>query len=287
MLFGKSVNRYYFKYWYFLLMGALALIVVDIAQLEIPNITGLIIDGISDKTLTHEFLLESILKLVGIIAIMFFGRFFWRMNIFNCGHRIAHDLRLRMFKKMEYLDQTYFNEYKTGAQMALYTNDLSTVRQCFSQSIMMLVDAVFLGVLAFGKMFMLNKVLAFIATAPLLLLAIIGILVSKYMRSKWEARQKAYSDLSDFAQENFSGFSVVKAFVKETKELMELIAFIRNEFKLTILLIEHDMKLVMGICERLYVLNYGRVLASGVPEEIKKDPQVIKAYLGSEAETLV
>lgn len=220
MLFGKSVNRYYFKYWYFLLMGALALIAVDIAQLEIPNITGTIIDEISNKTLTHEFLTESILELVGIIAIMFFGRFFWRMNIFNCGHKIANDLRQRMFKKMEYLDQTYFNEYKTGAQMALYTNDLMTVRQCFSQSIMMLVDAVFLGVLAFAKMFMLNKVLAFVAAAPLLLLAIIGILVSKYMRSKWEARQKAYSDLSDFAQENFSGFSVVKAFVKETKELM-------------------------------------------------------------------
>ena len=175
---------------------------------------------ISNKTLTHEFLLESVLKLVGIIAIMFFGRFFWRMNIFNCGHRIAHDLRTRMFKKMEYLDQTYFNEYKTGAQMALYTNDLMTVRQCFSQSVMMLVDAVFLGVLAFGKMFTLNKILAIVAAAPLLLLAFMGILVSKYMRSKWEARQKAYSDLSDFAQENFSGFSVVKAFVKETKELL-------------------------------------------------------------------
>ena len=106
MLFGKSVNRYYLKYWYFFLMGSFALIVVDIAQLEIPNITGLIIDEISNKTLTHEFLLESVLKLVGIIAIMFFGRFFWRMNIFNCGHRIAHDLRQRMFKKMEYLDQT-------------------------------------------------------------------------------------------------------------------------------------------------------------------------------------
>ena len=73
---------------------------------------------------------------------------------------------------------------------------------------------------------------------------------------------------------------------QETKELMELIAFIRDEFKLTILLIEHDMKLVMGICERLYVLNYGRVLASGRPDEIKTVPQVIKAYLGSEAESL-
>lgn len=73
---------------------------------------------------------------------------------------------------------------------------------------------------------------------------------------------------------------------QETRELMELIAFIRKEFNLTILLIEHDMKLVMGICERLYVLNYGRVLASGVPEEIKTNPEVIKAYLGSEAENL-
>ncbi len=70
---------------------------------------------------------------------------------------------------------------------------------------------------------------------------------------------------------------------QETKELMELIAFIRQKFNVTILLIEHDMKLVMGICERLFVLDYGRIIASGSPEEIRSDPQVIKAYLGAEA----
>lgn len=70
---------------------------------------------------------------------------------------------------------------------------------------------------------------------------------------------------------------------QETEELMNLIAFIRKEFNLTILLIEHDMKLVMGICEKLMVLDYGKVIASGTPDEIKSNPQVIKAYLGSEA----
>lgn len=70
---------------------------------------------------------------------------------------------------------------------------------------------------------------------------------------------------------------------QETEDLMNLIAFIREKFNLTILLIEHDMRLVMGICERIIVLDYGRIIAEGKPEEIQSNPQVIKAYLGEEA----
>jgi branched-chain amino acid transport system ATP-binding protein len=66
----------------------------------------------------------------------------------------------------------------------------------------------------------------------------------------------------------------------ETKELMDTISFIRSEFKMTILLIEHDMKLVSGICERLTVLNFGRILAEGPTSEVLNNPDVITAYLG-------
>lgn len=69
---------------------------------------------------------------------------------------------------------------------------------------------------------------------------------------------------------------------QETHDLMELIRWIRNEFNLTILLIEHDMSLVMGVCERIYVLEYGKIIAEGSPDEIKHNPKVIKAYLGEE-----
>lgn len=69
---------------------------------------------------------------------------------------------------------------------------------------------------------------------------------------------------------------------QETAELMELIRSVRQQFQLTILLIEHDMSLVMGVCERIYVLDYGQIIAEGTPQEIRNNKRVIEAYLGEE-----
>lgn len=70
----------------------------------------------------------------------------------------------------------------------------------------------------------------------------------------------------------------------ETQELMDTIRLVQERFKISVLLIEHDMNLVMGICERLIVLNYGQILATGLPAEVRKNPEVIGAYLGSEGD---
>jgi len=70
---------------------------------------------------------------------------------------------------------------------------------------------------------------------------------------------------------------------KETYELMNMIEWIKNEFKISVLLIEHDMKLVMGVCEKIVVLDYGKKIAEGTPSEIKINPKVIQAYLGEGA----
>jgi len=220
MIFGKNINKYYLRYSLYFLVGIAALVAVDIYQLKIPEIIGKIIDGLRYQTLTEPVLKDFMIEILIVVAIMFVGRFLWRICIFGNGIRIESDLRERMFAHSEKLSQTYFQQHKTGAMMALFTNDLQTIRMAFGAGTLMLVDAGFLGTLAFLKMWQMDYVLTLISSVPLLILALCGRIIGKYMSKKFSMRQKAFANLSDFTQESLSGISVIKAFVKEGHELL-------------------------------------------------------------------
>ena len=103
--------------------------------------------------------------------------------------------------------------------MSLFTNDLDTIQECFGWGFLMFFDAVFLGGLAVWKMWNMDPVLTVLSMIPMAFLLAASTVVGKYMMMKWDKRQAVFSKLSDFSQESFSGISVIKAFVKEAKEL--------------------------------------------------------------------
>lgn len=229
MIFGKYINKYYFKYLYILLLGLLSLAAVDYAQLLIPELYKYIINGIGngfntingvDVPFNFDFVLDEIcLPMIIVILVIVTGRFLWRICFFGAGAKVEEDLRLRMFDRCKNLSASYYQKNKVGNLMSLFTNDLETVQDCFGWGVMMLCDALFLGGMSFYKMVALKPLLALFSLIPLACMLVAATVIGNYMEKKWETRQEAFSQLSDFSQENFSGIAVIKAFVKEGKEL--------------------------------------------------------------------
>lgn len=230
MIFGKYINRYYLKNAPVLLLGLLALLMVDYIQLLIPQFYRLVINGVNlgqvvvnSQTLpfTKEVLLQHIcLPMIWIVVLMVIGRFLWRICFFGSAVRVAANLRERMFDHSRQLSQQYYQVNKVGNLMSLYTNDIDTIQECFGDGILMFFDALVLGLMALYKMWRMDYKLTLLALIPALIMFGIGTVMGTAMTKRWEERQQAFSDLSDFAQENFSGIAVIKAFVKELKELM-------------------------------------------------------------------
>ena len=219
MLFGKYINKYYAKYCWLFLIGLVGLVAVDVFQLFIPEYLGKLVDMFDGGTIDTGALKEIILGVMVVALVMFFGRIMWRLSIFNASQRIEADLRHNMFLKSERLSQRYYHENKVGTIMAWFTTDLETLEEFFGWGSVMLVDAMFLSVLALYKMFSLDWVLSCILLIPLALIIVWGMLVEKFMALKWEQRQTEFDKLYDFSQESFTGIRVIKAFVKETQQL--------------------------------------------------------------------
>ena len=278
MIFGKHINRYYLRFLPLLLGGLLALVVVDYLQLEIPELYQLVINGINtglveiDGTVQSfdlHFLVQRVcMPMLGIILLIVAGRFLWRICFLGAGIRAESDLRDRMFDHCKDLSQEFYHQNNVGNLMSLYTNDLDTFQECYSWGIMEFFDATFLGGLAIVKMWRMDPLLTGFVLIPMGLLMASSIVLGNYMSKKWEARQEAFSNLSDFAQESFSGIAVIKAFVKEGKELWAFQKLNRENEQTNIAFTKMSVLfriLVMAFVESVIciILGYGGCLVYG------------------------
>ena len=230
MIFGKHINRYYFRYAHWLIMGLLALVTVDSMQLVIPKLYRTLINGMNSGMVevngatvpfTMDVLLDNIcMPMVGVILAMVICRFLWRVCFFGTAIRVEAQLRNRMFDHARKLSREYYQVNKVGDLMSLFTNDLDTVQECFGWGVMMFFDALLLGLLAIVEMWKMDRMLTGLALIPMACLMASSVVLGNYLSKKWDIRQEAFSKLSDFSQESFSGIAVIKAFVKESKELM-------------------------------------------------------------------
>ena len=229
MIFGKHINKYYLKYSPMLILGLFALLLVDVLQLIIPNLYQQVINGLNNGYIIEggvkipfgmDFLLDRIcMPMVGIILCMVFGRFLWRICIFGAAIKVETDLRNRMFDHAKDLSRQYYQINKVGNLMSLFTNDLETVQDCFGSGFLAFFDALLLGTMALFKMWGMDRRMTLLSMIPMVFLLGASSLIGRYMTKKWEIRQEAFSSLSDFSQESFSGIAVIKAFVKEGREL--------------------------------------------------------------------
>lgn len=230
MVFGKHINKYYLKYLWMLLIGLIALVAVDYFQLLIPEYLRTVLNGINTGEViidgqTTPFTMETLLThvcfpLLIVVAIIVIGRFAWRMCFLGSAVKVESEMRSEMFDRARFLSPHFYRENKVGTLMALFTNDLETIQESFGWGVMMFFDAVFLGSLAIVKMWRMNHILTLYCMLPMIFLLVVSAIVGHFEMKKWDKRQMEFSKLTDSAQESFSGLAVIKAFVRELKQLL-------------------------------------------------------------------
>ena len=215
-LIGHHVKRHWWKY----VLGIVALALVDLMNVYIPQFTGEITDGLKAGTIDMNGVWSLVWKIILLGGGMAVGRLGWRYFIFGTSLTIQRDMQRDLFAHLETLSMRYFNEHKTGDLMAHFTNDLQAIRMLMGPTIVTAFDASVMLVMVLGKMmFYVDMRLTLVAVIPLLLIMYGDYAYGKVMHRKFFAKQRAFSDLTDQVQEAVSGIRVIKAFVQERKEL--------------------------------------------------------------------
>ncbi len=205
-----------------ILIGLVALLVVDVLQLFIPRVIKYAIDDLTLGTISPSRLLvygtEVLILALGIGSL----RYVWRFFLLGATRRIEKALRERLFHHLQTLSSSYFSRTKVGDLMAHATNDIDAVRMAMSLGVVFLVDTVILGVLTIFFMIYIHPELTLFAILPMPLITAVTLFFSRTIHHRFEIVQRAFASLTEKVREAVAGIRVIKSYVLEEREERKL-----------------------------------------------------------------
>lgn len=259
----KYIKRHMWQY----LLGIAILFAVDYFNLFIPQLTGMVTDGLTSRTMDMEGIMACVWQILGIGALLALGRFGWRFFLFGSARHIQYEIRNDMFKRLEDMSVEYFNENKTGDLMSRFINDLNSVRMAIGPAVISAFDASVMAVMVIAQMMIYVDVkLTLLAIIPLSVILVGTFFYDKAMRKRYREGQEALSDLTDKVQESISGVRVIKAFVRERAELKSFLKSSANAMDKNLRIVKLQavimplLEVIIGTSSLLTLL-YGGYLA--------------------------
>lgn len=202
------------------MLGVFVLLFVDGLQLVTPKLLGHITDSLGSHTLSMKQIYFYVFLIILIAVFIAVFRYIWRMLIIGASRDLEFWLRNKLFSHLEKLSINYFHHKKTGDLMAHATNDINAVRMAFGMGVVMATDAIFLTLSTIMIMMVsVDMKFTLVALIPLPFVALTVTFFGKVIQRKFKRVQEAFSNLTDKAQESFSGIRVIKSFVQEDKEI--------------------------------------------------------------------
>ncbi|AEE95525.1 ABC transporter ATP-binding protein [Mahella australiensis] len=281
----RTLNWFFSKYKGRYIGGILCLLAVDILQLVMPRLLGLITDGLQQNNMTYATLgWYAIIIVIIAVAIMIL-RYIWRLLIVGGSRLLEKELRDRFFAHLTTLSPRYYNMHKTGDLMAHASNDINAIRMFVGQGIVMATDSLFMIIASLIVVFAtIDWRLSMLALIPFPLMAASVLIAGRFIRERFEEVQRAFSNLTDTVEENFTGIRVIKAFVQEKAELKKFAKANKHNMDMNMRMVK-----VWGIMEPLMqflsalsfiiVLYYGGMMV--INGEITMGQFVsFNAYLG-------
>lgn len=268
---GKEIlTQFIRKHIWEYVFGTVVLIVSSVIASLIPKLLGIITDGLNRRNMSSSQIMQYVLIMLGVAAAVFVLKFIWRYFLIGNCRNVECYLRDRLFKHLQTLSVSFYNNHKTGDLVAYAINDIQAIRMVFGFGIVAILEGVVINsVSIFIMVKTINPILTLIALGPIPLIVVILVKLRLEIRDRFGKVQKAFAEISEKVQENISGVRVVKAFAQETEEVEDFITYSRKRVDTHMHLIKASAMLgpatqvCFGVSFLLFIIYGSQLVVNG------------------------